>query len=164
MDRMFSNRKIIKEGLRVTWKTSRGIHSVPVGDPFWCRIRSQWESCRARSCKSRRRRSGVIKIRVRGKQWVTGGSLKLQRRDPMQSPRKLTQSSVGTAQWITQSDAGACRGCSGCQRIVRVSQKFSLRWFRSYLPYIFPVKISFVEELIKPSSAALVFRGTIVQK
>ena len=99
----------------------------------------------------------MIEIEVGEQQRVTEGSLRLQRRDPTQSPCRFTQSSARTAQRIMQSDAGAYRGYSGCQRIVRVSRKFSLRWFRIYLPNIFSVKISFAEELIKPSFAALVF-------
>ena len=111
----------------------------------------------------------MIEIRVGEQQWVTEGSLRLQRRDPTQSPHRFTLSSFGTMQRITQTDAVACRGCSGYQKFVRESWVFSLRWFRIYLSYIFPVKISFAEQLIKPSFAAPVFQrwvflGTIVQK
>ena len=64
-----------------------------------------------RVCRSKRRReSEVIEVRDRGKQWATRGSFGLQRREPTQTLRRLTQSSAGTAQRNTQIGTRANKG------------------------------------------------------
>ena len=52
----------------------------------------------------------VTEFRDRGTQWVIGGSSGLQRSEPMQNLRRLTQSSAGNAHRNTQTGTGDSRG------------------------------------------------------